>query len=193
MVGTLPGFALPCVAMAGTAAVRSASAGSDASTVLSGDYGVETHLTAAATAGPNSELLLGQQPAVAGASSSSRPAVADPFGKGRDYGTIGIYQSNWGGRRASREVRDHVNQDVCFENPCQVLTAQEVDPAFVRLLQQGGDRDAKARSKAKVAVTVQPRYEPDLAHGWRAHGSRSRATRKARRTSLPAGPRPSRR
>ena len=66
-------------------------------------------MPSAPTAGSNPEPLLGQQPEVAGASSSSGPAVAGHVGDVvRDLGSFGIYQANWGGTKANREVRTHV-------------------------------------------------------------------------------------
>ncbi len=157
-----------------------ASAVSNATTVISADYGEEVHMFAESTVGPNPEALLGsgvpsagaqEGAAVAASSGSDGPAVAalgQPAVAGdasrtpsEVCGEFGIYQANWGGRSRSADLRDHVLQDVCFTNPCQVICAQEVEPEFVKALLEGGVRDPAGRRQAGEVPWERSRMHPE--------------------------------
>jgi endonuclease/exonuclease/phosphatase family metal-dependent hydrolase len=161
------GLALVGQPMAGNAARRSPSNESTASsavTAQSGDYGEEAHVVTypddvagAAVAAPvtTGTPTANAAPAVAGhavrgtsaqsvaVGTIGGPAVAGPpsgdAGTG-DGGCIGVYQGNWGGNKKNPQLQRHLVQDVVLQNVCQVLCAQEVDPNFVTVLRQGGEK-----------------------------------------------------
>ena len=68
-------------------------------------------------------------------------------------GHIGVYQGNWGGHKKKTHLRDHVAEDICCGNVCQVITAQEVDPSFSTMMRNanlpGGGASAVADANTR--------------------------------------------
>ena len=61
--------------------------------------------------------------------------VHTPHGSRDDIGSFGVYQGNWGGRRKSVSLRNHIIDDIVVKNPAHILCAQEVDQEFIGVLQ----------------------------------------------------------
>ena len=91
---------------------------------------------------PGAPAAAGTMPTVEGApaeagpiAGSSRRKVGENFSDRDDVGVVGVYQGNWGGNKSIPRLQQHVNNDVAEGCPCHVVCAQEVDPAFVRIMQ----------------------------------------------------------
>ena len=76
-------------------------------------------------------------PSTQGAPAGAGPAAGGPprtvvssYGCRIDVGCVGVYNGNWGGNRQGLLQR-HVDRDIAEGAPCHIVTAQEVDPAFV--------------------------------------------------------------
>ena len=83
-------------------------------------------------------------PAGAGpAAGGPRRTVVDSYGCRKDVGCCGVYNGNWGGNRLA-VLQRHVDVDIAEGAPCHIVTAQEVDPAFVNNeASQGEERPVK--------------------------------------------------
>ena len=70
--------------------------------------------------------------------------VHTPHGSRDDIGSFGVYQGNWGGRRKSVSLRNHIIDDIVVKNPAHILCAQEEDKEFIRALKDPASRYKKA-------------------------------------------------
>lgn len=69
-----------------------------------------------------------------GTRSSHGRKIWNPYLERTDVGSVGIYNGNWGGRKGLLDQRRHIQEDVIYNSPAQVLILQEVDPEFKQQL-----------------------------------------------------------
>ena len=73
-----------------------------------------------------------------------RRQVIDSYSSRTDVGCCGVYNGNWGGNRQA-VLQRHVNSDIAEGAPCHIVTAQEVDPAFVNKMMTVRERSGQLK------------------------------------------------
>ena len=78
--------------------------------------------------------------------------MQEPYKERQDVGSWGVYVANWGGRRKEQALNNHIASDLVARSPAQIVLAQEVDPQFIRTLE---DPRASAEAMAQPCSTAQ--------------------------------------